>query len=107
MAASKYRERARQTMTAIVSAFDDVDADDVDVEEAGDVIHLRFRGGSRCVINTQSPVEQIWLAGEGRGWHFSYDETHGKWVSDKDSDEELFAVIARITKNAVSIDLTF
>ena len=52
---SRYLKLADVAFRRIEDAFESVDADDVDLERAGDVLTLHFRSGARCVINTQRP----------------------------------------------------
>ena len=97
---SQYQQLADQAFRRIEDAFKDVDAEDVDLERAGDVVTLTFRSGARCVINTQRPTRQIWLAANARAWHFDYDAPSGSWKDDKGRDGDLFAHIARIVGDA-------
>jgi CyaY protein len=94
----RYLDLAHQTFRTILDAFDDVDADDADVDSAGDVITITWRDRSKCVVNTQRPARQIWLAGGDRAWHFGWDEAGRRWLDDKGSGAELFATIAGIAK---------
>ena len=94
----RYLRLAGETFEKVLDAFEDVDGDDADVEPKGDVVAIRFRDGSRCVINTQRPVRQIWLAGKKRAWHFSWDEASQRWLDDKGSGDELFAVLRGIAR---------
>lgn len=103
----RYRELARVTLARIVDAFDDIDVEDADVETAGDVINVKFRNGARCVVNTQAPTQQLWLAGAGRGWHFAYDEGTSTWLDDRGTGDELLAVLTKLTKDATGITLKF
>ena len=80
MEKSRYLELVDAAYRKIGDAFEDVDGDDADLEPKGDVLTIRFRDGSRVVVNTQGPVSQIWLAGAGRGWHFSWDEPTARWL---------------------------
>jgi CyaY protein len=96
-----YRHLADATFKRILDGFDAIDADDADVDTAGNTINIAFRNGARCVINTQSSVRQIWLAGGQSGWHFSYDEAARQWLHDKGSGDELFATLARLTREAI------
>jgi CyaY protein len=89
-----YLRLADTTFKTLFDAFDDIDPEDVDIDSAGDVITLSFKSGKRCVINTQRPVRQIWLAGGSRAWHFSWDGT--RWLDDKGSGDELFTTLASI-----------
>lgn len=103
----RYRELAREALHRVESAFDEVDLEDADVESSGDVVNITFRGGSRCVVNTQGPTRQLWLAGAGRGWHFSWDEDSGRWLDDRGAGEELFAVLTRISRDAIGFEPAF
>ncbi len=101
----RYRELADAALREILDLFDEVDVDDADAESAGDVITVRYRDGSRLVVNTQSPAQQMWLAGAGHGWHFSWDEDAKAWMHDKGTGDELFAVLRKITKDTVGVEL--
>ncbi len=96
----RYREIAFRTLREVEAMFDDVDAEDADIDGAGDVLTIRFRDASRCVVNTQSPVHQIWLAGGGRGWHFSWDDEKAVWLDDRGEGDELFEVLRRIARDS-------
>ena len=65
----RYQRLADDTLRKLESMFEHVDADDVDVERAGDVLTLTFRDGKKCVVNTQRPTRQLWLAANARAWH--------------------------------------
>ncbi len=79
----------------------------VDCESAGDVVTLTLRGGKRCVVNTQRPARQIWLAANARAWHFSWDAAGARWMDDKGHGDELFATLSRIVKEATGADVRF
>jgi CyaY protein len=104
---STYLKLADQAFRAIGDAFEDVDPDLVDCESTGDVVTLTLRGGRRCVVNTQRPARQIWLAAEARAWHFSWDPATSRWLDDKGRGDDLFATIGRIVKDAVGVDVAF
>lgn len=91
-----YQRRADDAFRAIERALDAVDPDLVDCETAGDVVTLSFPGGKRCIVNTQRPTQQLWLAGGARAWHFSFDERTQRWMDDKGHGDELFATLARV-----------
>ncbi len=98
---STYQQLADKTFRAIDAMLEDVDADAVDVERAGDVVTLTFATGKKCVVNTQRPTRQIWLAADARAWHFSWDGT--KWLDDKGQGIELMSKIAGIVKDHAGI----
>jgi CyaY protein len=103
---SRYQKLTEVAFRRIEDAFEDIDTNDVDLERAGDVITLLFRGGVRCVINTQRPTRQIWLAANARAWHFSYDEPTDTWLDDKGTGLSLYPAISRVVKETLGLDLT-
>ena len=101
----QYLRLADDTFLRLEKAFRDVDPDAADCERAGDVVTITFASGQRCVVNTQRPTRQIWLAASARGWHFSYDAARGAWLDDKGSGDELFATLARIVREQAGVEL--
>ena len=106
-----YQHLADATLRRIEDALKDVDPDQVDLERAGDVITLTFATGKKCVVNTQRPTRQIWLAANARAWHFDWDEPGARWVDDKKqtnddgSRVELLGSIRRIVRETAGIDV--
>ena len=102
---SQYQKLADSALGTIERMFEDVDAEVVDVERAGDVITLTFANRMKCVINTQRPTRQIWLAANARAWHFSFDDASSQWLDDKGQGVELVAQIAAIVKEQAGVDV--
>lgn len=87
---------ADRTFQIIEDGLRDADPEEVDCERAGDVLTLTFRGNRRCILNTQRPTRQLWLAANARAWHFSYDEAREQWIDDKRPEEELLFTLSGI-----------
>lgn len=107
---SRYQKLADSALGTIEQMFEDVDAEVVDIERAGDVITLTFANRKKCVINTQRPTRQIWLAANARAWHFSFDEASSTWLDDKGQTidgrrVELVAQVAAIVKEQAGVDV--
>src|SRR3954452_8682054 len=102
---SRYQHLAADALGKVESMFEDVDAEDVDIERSGDVITLTFRERRKAVINTQRPTRQIWLAANARAYHFDYDEATKRWLDDKDRSRDLFERITAIVKELAGISL--
>ena len=102
-----YQKLADAAFRAVGDAFENVDPDVVDCESAGDVVTLTLRGGKRCVLNTQRPTRQLWLAANARAWHFSWDEQRRCWLDDKGHGDELYATLTRIVKEGTGADVRF
>jgi CyaY protein len=107
---SRYQKLADVALHAIENLFEEVDAEIVDVERAGDVLTLTFVDRTKAVINTQRPTRQIWLAANARAWHFDFEEPNaqsatGRWMDDKGRGVELLAQVAAIVKDSAGIDV--
>jgi CyaY protein len=106
-----YQHLADTALARIEKAFRDVDPDDVDCERSGDVVTLTLKGGKKCVVNTQRPTRQIWLAANARAWHFAWDEGAKTWVDDKGqrngdgSPVELFGSVQRIVRESSGLEV--
>jgi CyaY protein len=90
----QYTNLVEAAFRRIVSALDRMDPDDVEVDQGGGYLTLSFVGGVRCVVSTQRPIREIWMAAEATAWHFAYSESD-EWVAKK-TGEELFATVARL-----------
>lgn len=96
----RYLDLADAALKRVMAAFDDVELDDADIDSAGDVVTITLRGSKKVVLNTQRPTRQLWLAGAGRAWHFTYDEAGARWLDDKGQGDELFGTIGRLCSEA-------
>ena len=98
----EYQAVADRTFRSLEDLFRDVDAEEVDCERSGDVITLTFKNRSKCVVNTQRPTRQIWLAAGARAWHFDWAGT--EWRDSK-GEGELFATVRRIVREQSGVEL--
>ncbi|MFN7699332.1 MAG: iron donor protein CyaY [Deltaproteobacteria bacterium] len=103
----QYLQLADAALQRVLRAFDDVSSDDADLDVSGDVISVRFRNGTRAVLNMQAPARQLWLAGGSRAWHFDYDAVARRWVDAKGSGAELFATLAGLAREDAGLELRF
>lgn len=92
MSESEFLEQAEATLAAIERA---VDAADVDIEasRAGNVLTLELDNGSKVIINSQAPMQQMWVAGKSGAFHYARDGD--RWVDTRDSSE-LFSALSRL-----------
>lgn len=90
---------------AVEDAFDASDLD-VDLENSGGVLTVRFANGSQLIFSRQEPLRQLWLAARSGGFHFDYDEAAGGWVCDADG-EPLAAMLARLVRAQGGEDVDF
>ncbi len=75
---------------------------DVDVAMLSEIA-----GGREVVINTQRAVHQVWVAAQGHGLHFGWDETRQGFFDDKGQGLELLAFVAGVLRDEVGVDLHF
>jgi CyaY protein len=102
---AQFLKLADKTFKRVMDAFDAIDPDVAEAYMAADVLTIAFANGIRCVLNTQRPVRQLWCAARASAWHFDYDEASGQWRSDKNREDELFAVLAGIARREADLDV--
>lgn len=107
MEESRYLQLVDVAWKKIQDAFEDVDPDLAEAYSAGDVLTISFADRSRCVVNTQRPTRQVWLAARSRAWHFSYDDATHTWLDDKGRGDELYATLARTVRESSGVELVF
>lgn len=77
-------------LTAAVLASVEADADrwlqddviDIDTHRTGGLLELSFPDRSKIIINTQPPLQELWLAAKAGGFHFRHAD--GRWVDTRD-----------------------
>jgi CyaY protein len=92
MSESDFLAAAERTLAAIESAVEACDAD-VDATRAGNVLTLELSDGSKIVVNSQTPMRQIWVAARSGGFHYEWRD--GGWRDTRDGSE-LFAALSRL-----------
>ncbi len=74
---TEFLTRASAIMDAIESQVDDwFENRDIDVEasrQGTSVLNLKFGNGRQVVINTQTPLREMWLAARRGGFHYRFD----------------------------------
>jgi CyaY protein len=61
------------------------DVIDIDAARTGGLLELAFPNGSKIIVNTQPPLQEIWLAARAGGYHFRHQG--GEWIDTKDGRE--------------------
>ncbi|MEJ6006386.1 iron donor protein CyaY [Paucibacter sp. AS339] len=86
----EYQTKARALLDLVearVDAWLDADVVDIDSHRSGGLLELSMPGGSKLIINTQAPLQEIWLAARAGGYHFRYVD--GLWLDTRSSAEFL------------------
>jgi CyaY protein len=65
---------------------------DIDTQRTGGLLELAFPNGSKIIINTQPPLQELWLAARAGGFH--YRHVAGRWVDTRDGTE-FFEALSR------------
>ena len=88
---------------AQIDAWLDEDVVDIDSHRTGGLLELSMPGGSKIVINTQPPLQEVWLAARDGGYHFRWDGA--QWV-DREG-QEFCARLSRSASEQAGQALTF
>jgi CyaY protein len=91
---------------AQIDAWLEADVVDIDTHRTGGLLELSLPGpgaGSKIVLNTQPPLQELWLAARSGGFHFKWNGT--QWV-DREG-QELFARLSRCASEQAGQALTF
>lgn len=92
MSESEFSELAEATLDAIEAALV-ATGTDVEASRSGNVLTLELDNGSKVVVNSQAPMQQIWVAARSGGFHYAQRE--GAWIDTREGGE-LFAALSRI-----------
>jgi CyaY protein len=106
MTESEFLALAEASLDAIERALEKAaDENDLDIEcsRSGNVLEIELAGGSKIIVNSQSAMQEIWVAAKSGGFH--YKNMDGKWM-DTRSGEELFAALSRIVSEQAGSALT-
>jgi CyaY protein len=83
---AEYHQRASAALAAIEAQVDrwlDEDVVDIDSQRTGGLLELALPNGSKLIVNTQPPLQEIWLAAKAGGYHFRLDAS-GRWLDTRD-----------------------
>lgn len=101
-----YYAKAHALLARIEAQIDgwlEDDVVDIDTHRTGGLLELTMPGGSKIVINTQPPLQEIWLAARSGGYHFKWDGA--QWV-DREG-QEFCARLSRSASEQAGQALTF
>jgi CyaY protein len=74
---------------------------DIDIEcsRNGNLLEIEFVDtGSKIIVNTQAPMQEIWVAARSGGFHYRYKE--GQWLDTRDGSELYSAMSSLVTLQA-------
>ena len=104
---SDYAARTSVVLARIEATVDrwlEEDVIDVDTHRTGGLLELVFPDGSKIVVNTQPPLQELWLAGRAGGLHFYW--TGDDW-RDTREQREFFAALSKLASEQAGRLLNF
>ena len=101
---------AEKTLKAIEisleEAFQEFDLDLDISRQGGNVVNIQFEDKSVIVVNTQSPLQEIWVAAKEGGFHYKWSGTLSEplWLDTK-TGAELFSELSRLASQQAKTTL--
>lgn len=90
---SEYQALAQALLSCVEAQTDrwlQDDVIDIDTHRTGGLLELSFPNGSKIILNTQPPLQELWMAAKAGGYHFRW--AGGQWVDTRDGSELLSAL---------------
>jgi CyaY protein len=104
---SLYLRLAEETFRKIQDGLEPLDPDVVDYDFQHDVLEITFADDARCILNTQRPARQIWMAWARQAWHFDWDEAKGCWLDDTGEGIELLGHLRGVIEQKAKVQPKF
>lgn len=98
---AEYQSRTQALLSRIEAQADrwlQDDVIDIDTHRSGGLLELSFPNGSKLIINTQPPLQEVWLAARGGGFHYRW--ANGAWCDTKDGSEFIAALSGHASQQA-------
>lgn len=67
---------------AQVDAWLEADVVDIDTQRNGGVLELTFPNDTKIVLNSQPPLQELWLAARSGGLHYKWHGSHWRGTRD-------------------------
>ncbi len=102
-----YHRLAQAVLARVEATVDrwlDEDVVDIDSHRTGGLLELSMPGGSKIVLNTQPPLQEIWLAARAGGHHYRFVD--GQWRDTRDGSE-FFEALSQHASAQAGLPLRF
>jgi CyaY protein len=97
MTESEFLALAELALSHIETEFERVsDAAELDIEcsRSGNLLEIEFvADGARIIVNTQAPMQEIWVAAKAGGFHYRFDGH--RWL-DTRGGKELYVALSEL-----------
>jgi CyaY protein len=107
LADADYVRETSTLLARIEAACDrwlDEDVIDIDTHRTGGLLELVFPDHSKIVVNTQPPLQEMWLAARAGGYHYQWD---GRCWRDTRDGHEFLEMLSRQASVQGGRTLTF
>jgi CyaY protein len=104
---AEYHARTSAVLARIENTIDrwlQDDVIDIDTSRTGGLLELSLPDGSRLIVNTQPPLQELWLAARSGGFHYRWVED--RWLDTK-SGREFFDVLSECASAQAGKPLRF
>lgn len=96
-----YQRETRELLASIEATTDrwlQQDVIDIDTQRSGGLLELSFPDGSKIILNTQPPLQEVWMAARGGGFHYRW--VAGQWLDTRDGSDFLAALSEHASRQA-------
>jgi CyaY protein len=103
---AEYHGLASAVLARIEATVDrllESDVIDIDAHRTGGLLELAFPAGGKIVVNTQPPLQELWLAARAGGHHFKY--AGGAWHERE--GREFFELLSQLASELAGKALRF
>ena len=99
-----HAEKALAAVELCCDRINDSSDADVDNQRSGGMITLTFANRSQIIVNLQKPLQEIWMAAKGGGFHYKFNS--GQWLDTKDGSE-FFVTLTRYASDQAGQPVDF
>ena len=107
MTETEFLDLADATLNAIEGALEKAcDDGDLDVEcsRSGNVLEIEcIDNGSKIIVNSQAPMQELWIAARSGGFHYKYDGQ--RWLNTRDGSE-MYAALSEVVSSQSGVQVT-
>jgi CyaY protein len=103
----EYLDRAEALLASVEAGCDRLNEStdaDIDNQRVGGMVTLTFANRSQIIVNTQKPLQEIWMAARAGGFHYRWD---GESWRDTKVHSEFYADLSRYASEQAGSSLTF
>ncbi|QTM69063.1 iron donor protein CyaY [Buchnera aphidicola (Hormaphis cornu)] len=105
MKISKFHKIVNDIMLKIEDKIDHcVEIQNIDCEINNDVLTITFSENKKIVINKQEKLQELWMATEKNGYHFSKKQK--QWICNR-SGKEFWSLLEKICFNTLKKQINF